>query len=178
MDTHDWMVHAGDGGQANANTLASPPRSDWNGMPPPPPRPFRADAPPPPPPPRSPWADAPTGVFGRMAAYWGRMSPRRRLVVILVALALIAAIAGRGHIGSVGASNTPTPTPAGSFSPVAIADFNSQCESDPTSQSVCGCALNYLEQTMPPSLFNVAMTGPQTTKYESYFNDAYSSCGV
>ena len=72
-----------------------PPRSEWAGMPPPPPRSFRADAPPP----RSPGAAAPAGIFGRLAAYWRRSSPRRKLVISLVAVVLVAAIgaAARSH---------------------------------------------------------------------------------
>ena len=149
-----------------AGSVPPPPRSEWAGMPPPPPRSFRADAPPP----RSPGAAAPAGIFGRLAAYWRRSSPRRKLVISLVAVVLVAAI------GAAARSHGPGPVP-GVYSSADESAFMSQCVSGGYSQSMCGCALGNVEQTLSPSLFHEAMTAP-TTEYEGVFNAAERACGM
>jgi hypothetical protein len=144
---------------ATAGAVSPPTRSEWEHMPPPPPRSFHADAQPP----RSPGADAPAGLFNRMAAYWAQSSPRRRLVIGLVAAVLIAAAAYWRIGGGTG------------YSRVDQSAFLSAC-GNYYPQSVCGCVLANLEQAMPPSLFHEAVTGP--TAYKRYFVYAYRSCGV
>jgi hypothetical protein len=135
-----------------------PLRSEWDSMPPPPPRSYRIDAPP-----RAPRAGAPAGIFSRMTAYWRRSSPRGKLVIILVAFALIAAMAAALHPGGSG------------FGPADEAVFTNQCLSAGYSQSQCTCARNNVEQLLTPSEFHEAI---YTTAYESAFNEAERTCGM
>jgi hypothetical protein len=98
-----------------------------------------------------------------MAAYWRRSSPRRKLVISLVAFALIAAMGAGLHPGGSG------------FSPADEAGFINQCLSAPAgyTPSQCTCALNNVKQLMSPSEFHEAI---YTTAYWSVINEAESQC--